>query len=93
MFTHDEEKCRTTKGLLLVLSNKFKPQHDRIITLLQYCTLHRKSNESAYDWMGRLQTKAAECEFKEYDRLLTEQFIGWLNDEGMIDKIVREVAT
>ena len=42
---------------------------------------------------GRLWTKAAECEYKQYDRLLTEQFIGGLNDEGMIDEILREVVT
>ena len=43
--------------------------------------------------MGRLWTKAADCESKEYDRLQTEQFIGGLNDEGMIDEILMEAAT
>ena len=28
--------------------------------------------------MGRLGTKAAECKYKEYDTLLTGQFIGGL---------------
>ena len=37
-----------------------------------------------------IQTKTAEC---EYGRLLTEQFIVGLNDEGTIDEILREVAT
>ena len=41
--------------------------------------------------MGRLQTKAAEWEFTEYNRLLTEQFIGGLNQEGMTDEILKEV--
>ena len=35
---------------------------------------------------------ATDCEYKEYDRLLTEQFIGGLNDEGMISETLREVA-
>ena len=43
--------------------------------------------------MGRLQLKAAECKYREYDRLLTEQFIGELKDECMTDENLREVAT
>ena len=43
--------------------------------------------------MGRLQTNAAECEYKEHNRLLTEQFMGNLNDVGMTDEILREVTT
>ena len=39
--------------------------------------------------MGRLRTKEAECQCKEYDRLLTEQFINVLNDNGMVDEILR----
>ena len=39
--------------------------------------------------MGRLHTKAADCEYHEYDRWLTEQFIHGLDDEVMIGEIVR----
>ena len=42
--------------------------------------------------MGRLWTKAEECEYKEYDSLLTEWFRGGLYDEGMIDDILIEIA-
>ena len=35
---------------------------------------------------------AAECHYKEYNRLLTEQFISGLNDDGMIDEILKDVA-
>ena len=41
--------------------------------------------------MGRLQTKA-ECEYGESDQLLTEQFIGGLNDGEMTDEILREMT-
>ena len=34
--------------------------------------------------MGRLHTKAADCECGEYDRRLAEQFIHALDDEVMI---------
>ena len=36
--------------------------------------------------MSILSTKVAECECKDYARLLTEQFIGGLSGEGMIDQ-------
>ena len=39
--------------------------------------------------MGGLQKKAAEWECKEYERLLTEQYIDGFNDEGMINEILR----
>ena len=42
--------------------------------------------------MGRLWPKAVECEYRDYNRLPTEQFIGGLNDKGMTDEILREVA-
>ena len=43
--------------------------------------------------MDRLWTKAAECDYKEYDRKLTEQFIHRLEKEGIINDILREVST
>ena len=43
--------------------------------------------------MGRLRTKAADCQCKEYNRLLTEQFISGLNDDGGIIEILKEVTT
>ena len=43
--------------------------------------------------MGRLQTKVAECEYREPERLLTELFIGGLNDNDMNDEILREATT
>ena len=42
--------------------------------------------------MGRLRTRTEECYFKGYNRLLTEQFINGLNDDGMVDEILKEVA-
>ena len=42
--------------------------------------------------MGRLQTKAADCDCGKYDRRLMEQFIHELDNEGMISEIVRKVS-
>ena len=72
---------------------KFKLQHNRIVISLQYHKLHRKENECAQEWVGRLRTEAAEYQYKECDRLLTEQFINSINDEEMVDEILKEVAT
>ena len=33
--------------------------------------------------MGRLWTKVAECNYKEFDRALAEQFIHGMDDEGI----------
>ena len=38
--------------------------------------------------MGRQWIKATKYEDKEYDRLVTEQIIGGLKDEGMINGIL-----
>ena len=54
--------------------------------------LYEKSNESAQECMGRLWTKVKECEFKDYDRLLTEEFIGGIDNDGNKMEILREVA-
>ena len=42
--------------------------------------------------MGKLQTKAAECDYKEYDKELMKKFIHGLDSEGMITEILREVS-
>ena len=41
--------------------------------------------------MGRLQIAVAECNYKEVDRQLKEQFIHRLNDRAMLDEVVREL--
>ena len=43
--------------------------------------------------MGRLRGKAAESQYKEYNRLMTEQFNNELNDDEMVDEILKEVTT
>ena len=41
--------------------------------------------------MGRLWIVVVECNYKEVDRQLREQFIHGLNDRVMLDEIVREL--
>ena len=36
---------------------------------------------------------AAECNYKEIDCQLKEQFIHGLNDKTMLDKVIRELTT
>ena len=42
--------------------------------------------------MGKLQKNAAEYDYKEYERDQTEEFSSGLDDEGMINEILREVS-
>ena len=41
--------------------------------------------------MGQLQTNAADCDHKEYERETTEQFMHKLDDEGLKSEILRDV--
>ena len=43
--------------------------------------------------MGRLRVMAAECNYKELDCQLEEQFIHWLNDKVMLDEVIGEPTT
>ena len=40
--------------------------------------------------MGRLRTATVECNYKEVDRQLKEQFIHRLNDSEMLREIMRK---
>ena len=40
--------------------------------------------------MGRLRAEAMECNYKEVDRQLKEQFIHGLNDSEMLTEIIRQ---
>ena len=42
--------------------------------------------------MGRLLTRAADCDYNKYDRRLAEQYTHGLEDEGIMSKILREVS-
>ena len=42
--------------------------------------------------MGRLCVVAAECNYRELNRQLKEQFIHGLNEKGMLDEIIRELT-
>ena len=37
-------------------------------------------------------TEVAECQYRKYDKLLFEQFTSGLNDDGMVNEILKEVA-
>ena len=79
-FTNEEkENCKTTKGLFTVLSQKIKPCHNRIVLFLQYHKLKRKSHESAQLWMGKLQTRATDCDNKQEAMWLMAQLKEYLS--------------
>ena len=86
----EKEKCNTIEGLCEILTNKFRPQFNKMINSLQFCKLSRQSGENAVEWMGRLKLGAIDCNYKEIDRQLKEQFIHGLNGIDILAEIIRE---
>ena len=86
-FTNNwKETCKTVKELFSPFSEKFKLHCIDTTSSLQYCTL--QSHGSVQEWMGRLHVKVMDCEYKEYDRRLKEQFINCLDDENQVEEII-----
>ena len=75
------------------LATKFKPQYNETVKSLQFRKLYRLESERADKWMGRLHVVVAECNYRELDMQLKEQFIHGLNDRCMLDEIIRELTT
>ena len=92
LMNNENEACNTLEGLFDMLATKFKPQYNETVKSLQFRKLYRLENESTDEWMGRLCMAAAECNYRELDRQLKEQFIHGLNDKCMLDEIIRELT-
>ena len=92
MTTAEKETCNTLEGLFETLTNKFKPQYSETIKLLQFRKLYRYDDENVEEWMGRLWVAAVECNYKEVNRQLKEQFIHSLNDKCMLEEIIKELT-
>ena len=43
------------------------------------------------EWMGSLWVAVTECNYREVDRQLKEQFIHGLNDKSLLDEVIREL--
>ena len=76
---NEKEACSTLEGLVNMLAGKFKLQYNETVKSLQFRKLYRLENESVDEWMGRLCVAVAECNYREMDRQLKEQFIHGLN--------------
>ena len=50
-----------------ILSENFKPEHNKKLLPLQYCKLMRKQSENAEEWRGHLRMKANEWKYKEIE--------------------------
>ena len=93
IYTRRKGKMQNHKGTVLSTKEKIQatPQPHHTCTTNQ--KLCRKSNKSTQEWMGRLQTKVSECKYRDPDRLLREQFIGSVKDDGMTGEILQQVTT
>ena len=87
-----KDKCNTLEGLFEILTKKFRPQFNETIKSSQFCKLSRQNGENAEEWKGRLWLSAIECNYKELNRQLKEQFIYGINDTDMLAEIIRELT-
>ena len=92
LMTAEKEMCNTVEGLFERLSNKFKLQYKEMIKLLQFRKLYWHDEENVEQWMGRWCIVAVECNYQEVDRQFKEQLIHGLNDEHMIEEIIKELT-
>ena len=88
----EKQACKTLQGLFDMLATKFRPQFNKTIKSLQFRKLCRFKGESAEEWMGRLCVAVVECNCREVDQQLKEQFIHGLNDKIMLDEVIRELT-
>ena len=93
LMENEKEACSTLEGLVNMLADKFKPQYNEAVKSLQFRKLYQLENESVGEWIWRLHVVAAECNYRELDRQLKEQFIHGINDKLMLDEIIRYLTT
>ena len=92
LIANEKEACNTLQGLYDMLATKFKPQYNETVKSLQFRKLYRLENESADQWIGEiLCVVEAQCNYRELDRQLKEEFIHGLNDKCMLNEIIREL--
>ena len=79
--------CNEEEDLFETLSNKFKPQYNETLKLLNVNKLVRQHNESEEEWMGRIRVSDTECNYNDIDRHLKVKFIYGLTDNIMMFEI------
>ena len=80
------------RTLFEIPTNKFRPHFNETIKSLQFPKLNRQNGENAEEWMGRWWLLVIECNYKELNRQLKEQFIHGLNDTNMLGEIIWELT-
>ena len=88
----EKEACNTLQGLFDALAANFRLQFNETIKSLHFMKLYIFTGESAEEWMGRLQVAVVECNCREIDQQLKEQFIHRLNDKVMLNEVIRELT-
>ena len=59
---------------------------------MPFYKLGRQTNENAEEWLDRFRLAAVWYKYKEIDGQLKEQFIHGLNDNDMLEEIIRELT-
>ena len=84
----EPETYQTVKGLLEIIGEKFKSQHNEAC----YWKLVKQYDKREEEQMGCLRVKTTECNYKERDRRQKEQFINGIDDQAMMVKIIKELT-
>ena len=88
----EQRACNEAEGLFEILNNKFRLHYSEKMKSLQFHKPVRQHNESAEEWIGKLRIAAIECNYKEVDMQLKEQFIHGLSDSEMLAEIIWELT-
>ena len=83
-----EDISENVKGLLNMLSEKFKPQLSDTVLPLKCCKLRRDAGESKEEGIGKKSNRVK----VQRNLRLTKQFINGINNHTMIAEIIKELT-
>ena len=87
-----QEVCNTEKDHFEMLNNKFKPQYNETVKSWKFGKLPRQANQNVQECICTIRAVTIECNYKELDKKLNDQFINGLNDSDMLAAIIRELS-
>ena len=85
-----QEKCKTSTELFIILNKEFSPQHNETILSLQYCKLIREQRKMLNNgWAAsELRQMNANIKKKKEDRVINS-----INNGDIMTEIIWEVTT
>ena len=88
----EQEVYKILEGLFHIITEKFKPLHNRItVSLHIFFKLNKQCVETAEECISTLRIKAAVFKYKESDSHLKEHFIKRPKEFSMTVQIIKRV--